>query len=129
MIIALKRSPRFRIRSQPGKDENTLNSRSGDTASSQSSKTSNRELQVIKVVILVSAMFVVCNAPAKIASILRQTVPGLNIIGTYRLSQDALLIFVEGFLLLNSTLNIVVYLKYNTIYRTTFLQTFRKRSQ
>ncbi|GFO46849.1 chemosensory receptor c [Plakobranchus ocellatus] len=129
MIIALKRSSRFRNRSQPGKDENTPGSRSGDTASSQNSKASSREAQVIKVVILVSAVFVMCNAPAMIASILRQTVPGLSHVGRYSMSQDALLIFVEVFLLLNCTLNIVVYLKFNTLYRTTFLGLFGKRSK
>ncbi|GFO27867.1 hypothetical protein PoB_005437200 [Plakobranchus ocellatus] len=129
MIIALKRSSRFRNRPQKSNEKNTPDSRSVTTRLSQNSRLNSRELQVIKVVILVSAVFVVCNAPAMIASILRQTVPGLSNVGTYRLSQDVLLIFVEVFQLLNCTLNIVVYLKYNTLYRTTFLDLFGKRSK
>ncbi|GFO11237.1 chemosensory receptor c [Plakobranchus ocellatus] len=127
MIIALKRSSRFRNRLQPGKEKNRADSRGGSNRSSQNSKASRREVQVIKVVILVSAMFIVCNAPAMVASILRQTVPGLNNVGTYRLSYDVLMIFVEAFLLLNCTLNIVVYLNFNTLYRTTFLEIFGKK--
>ncbi|GFN98213.1 FMRFamide receptor [Plakobranchus ocellatus] len=126
MNIALKRSSRFRNRSQPGRDENTRDFRSGSAGSSQNPKASSREVQVIKVVILVSTVFLTCNAPAMVASILRQTVPGLNNIGTHRLSYDAMMIFVEAFTLLNVTLNIVVYLNYNTIYRTTFLEVFGK---
>ncbi|GFO11234.1 chemosensory receptor c [Plakobranchus ocellatus] len=127
MIIALKRSSRFRNRSQRGNEKNTADSRSASTRSSQNSKASSREVQVIKVVILVSAVFVTCNTPAIVASILRQAVPGLNNIGTYRLSFDVIMIIVEGFLLLNCTLNIFIYLNYNTLYRTTFLQIFGKR--
>ncbi|GFO11240.1 chemosensory receptor c [Plakobranchus ocellatus] len=127
MIIALKRSSRFRNRSQLGKEKNIRDSTNLSTDSLQNSKASSREVQVIKVVILVSTVFLACNAPAMVASILRQTVPGLNNVGTYRLSYDVLMIFVEAFLLLNFTLNIVVYLNYNTIYRTTFLDLFGKK--
>ncbi|GFO11242.1 FMRFamide receptor [Plakobranchus ocellatus] len=114
MIIALKRSSRFRNRSQPVRERNAEDSRRGNTRSSQNSKASSREVQVIKVVILVSAMFVVCNTPVMIASILRQAVPGFHNVGTYRLTYDVLMIFVEALILLNCTLNIVVYLNYNT---------------
>ncbi|GFN75237.1 neuromedin-u receptor 1 [Plakobranchus ocellatus] len=127
MIIALKRSSRFRNRSRRSKEENTPVSRSVTTRSSQNSKASSRELQVIKVVILLSAVFVVCNAPAMIASILRQTVPGLNNVGRFRLSYDVMMISVEGFQLLNCALNIFIYLNFNTLYRTTFLQICGKK--
>ncbi|GFO19909.1 chemosensory receptor c [Plakobranchus ocellatus] len=124
LTIALQRSSKFRKELSSQMERNEESSRNGGSKLSQVSR---REIQVIKIVILVSAVFTVTNTPAMIISVLRQTVPGLSKIGTFSRVFDLIVMCVEGLLLLSATLNIAIYLKYNTMYYTTFLEVFRRK--
>ncbi|RUS90543.1 hypothetical protein EGW08_001720 [Elysia chlorotica] len=82
LIVALRRSLDFRRGSS--KTGNGSGSEGQDEEKSKEFKkvkSGAREARVIKLVVLVSAVFTVSNLPAMIASILRQTVPGFTNVG------------------------------------------------
>ncbi|GFO07244.1 chemosensory receptor c [Plakobranchus ocellatus] len=131
LIIAIKRSLNARIalrasNNRPKRDTREDSNGGGSSRSSRSCTTGVREAQVIKVVILVSIVFAICNTPLMVASILRQTEPGLNNVGVYKNSFDLMLIIIETFSVINASFNILIYLKFNTAYYTTFKNVFVK---
>ena len=133
LVIALKRSSKFRSNSWNTESTRGSQNKENSHRNSQLSKGGRRfklgskETQVVKVVVLVSAVFTVSNLPAMVASILRQAVPEFNNIGKFQRSFDFTMILVECFLLANTTINILIYLKFNSRYYTSFLEVIGRK--
>ncbi|GFR72073.1 chemosensory receptor C [Elysia marginata] len=150
LIIALRRSYKFRKESyRAGTTTTTSSIRSDQTGSKNQTdpqtpnqtdpqsptkreysgrfKPGSKEAQVFTVVVLVSALFTICNIPAMVASILRQAVPGMNNVGRLRKSFDISLITAECSLMFNAAMNIVIYLKFNSRYYAAFSEIMRRR--
>ncbi|GFO02492.1 chemosensory receptor a [Plakobranchus ocellatus] len=79
-----------------------------------------RELQVIKTVTLVSAIFVLCNMPVLCMAFLRQNLPGFNFDGYMRRTFGILFMFHNVITLANSSVNIFVFYFSSSNYRKTF---------
>ena len=108
LIVSLKRSSQFRAAA----------SSSGDMAATPGADKSNRrESQVVKTVVLVSAIFTICNLPGILMGILRTTLPGFRTVGYLSRSFDMLFVFVEFFGVTSGAINIIVYLYSNSAYR------------
>ncbi|GFS11133.1 chemosensory receptor C [Elysia marginata] len=141
LIIALRRSYNFRKETYRTGTTTTSNSSKRDTvlgknrADTQSPakkpfrrfKPGSKEAQVVTVVVLVSALFTICNIPAMAASIVRQAVPEMSNVGRLRRSFNLFVMMAECFLMFNATMNIAIYLKFNTRYYTAFLELMRQR--
>ncbi|RUS73285.1 hypothetical protein EGW08_018958 [Elysia chlorotica] len=116
LILNFNRSSKFRRQSpyvSKGTDEE---------------KVKAREIRAVQTVILVAAIFIICNLPTIILSIVRQVTPGFSVDGHLRNLYDFFLIFTETARLLNVDANIFIYLGFNSRYRTIFWKTFGKDS-
>ncbi|GFS02266.1 chemosensory receptor C [Elysia marginata] len=115
LIYALKQSSQFRIKAT---GTNTSEGLTED-------KTTRKERQVVRTVVMVSLVFTVCNLPSIALTILRATVPGFRTVGYLFRSFDMLFMFVEATGMTSAAINIVVYLYSNSNYRKVFNQIFR----
>ncbi|KAK3777567.1 hypothetical protein RRG08_021686 [Elysia crispata] len=102
LTLALKKSAKFQIKS----------------AANSSIK---REAQVIKTMILILVIFVTCNIPLILLSVLRLVLPTFGSTGQYRNVEEVVDMLIALSLPLNIGLNTFVYLAYNSRFRNTFL--------
>ncbi|GFO26221.1 peptide receptor gpcr [Plakobranchus ocellatus] len=114
LTISLNQSSKFRDKS---------------SSSNEKSKEKSREIRVVQTVILVALIFILCNLPTIILSIIRQFVDGFSLQGHRRKFYDFFLVIVETALLLNAFVNIFIYLSFNTRYRTNFNGMFGASSE
>ena len=135
LIIALKRSSNFREGSWSSQKDRGRQSEGGPNLASEkpsgfsACKPGRKEVQVVKVVVLVSALFVICQLPAVVVSVLRQVVPGLNNLGSLQKSFDFGMIFLEFFQLVNASMNTFIYLQFNTRYCTALRQLLGRKGR
>ncbi|GFO26210.1 peptide receptor gpcr [Plakobranchus ocellatus] len=92
LTISLNQSSKFRDKS---------------SSSNEKSKEKSREIRVVQTVILVALIFIVCNLPTIILSIIRQVVDGFSIQGHRRKLGNGLLCVVRTNLL-PAALNIII---------------------
>ena len=111
LIVSLKRSSQFRTK---------VSSTGGRPPGSGDEKINRRETQVVKTVVLVSAIFTVCNLPTVTMTILRQSLQGFSSTGYLFRSFDMLFMFIEMVAIIGASINIVVYLQSNSNYRKEF---------
>ena len=130
LVIALKRAMTFRHKAlYPGSGE-IPQGRGHESQSTASrawpvgSKMSRNEVQVVKIAVTVACVFTVCALPPLVLSLLRQLVPGLTNVGCFRNSFDMILIFVELFVLLNTSVNIFIYYFLCAKYKIAFRKLF-----
>ncbi|KAK3788022.1 hypothetical protein RRG08_051097 [Elysia crispata] len=116
LILCLNRSSKFR------------NQFSFVSNGSEKKKEKIREVRVVQTVILVASIFIICNTPTIVLSIVRQVTPGFSVDGDLRDVYDFFIIFVETALLLNVDVNIFIYLGFNSRYRNIFWKTIGKSS-
>ncbi|GFN84922.1 chemosensory receptor a [Plakobranchus ocellatus] len=83
-----------------------------------------RELQVIKTVTLVSAIFVLCNLPVLCMALLRQMLSGFISNNYMGRTFEILFIFHNVITLVNSSVNIFVFYFSSSNYRRTFKELF-----
>ncbi|GFO02495.1 chemosensory receptor a [Plakobranchus ocellatus] len=79
-----------------------------------------RELQVIKTVTLVSAIFVLCNTPGLCLALLRQTLSDFKLNGYMSRTFEILFMFHNASTLVNSSVNIFVFYFSSSNYRKSF---------
>ncbi|GFR99893.1 chemosensory receptor A [Elysia marginata] len=102
LLLALKHSSRFK-----GKK-------------SSASANNRRDIQVIKTVILVSAIFVFCNLPAMAVAFMRQMWPSFKLRGQLGRSFQLALLYLETNTLVNACSNILVFYSSSSLYRKAF---------
>ena len=130
MFIALKRALEFRRLAKwsscGGQASSCMNisQASGTSYDRTGSKISVREVKLLKLMLFVSLVFTLCNLPGIALSLLRLTIPGLSNVGRLRNTFDLILILVEFSLLINTSVNILVYYFCSPIYQNTFLKLF-----
>ena len=139
MVIALKRAKKFRQSAQCSKvgggvpHDINHSQTPAHSCGLMGSKMSNRETKVVKIMLLVSVAFTVCNLPGVALALLRLTVPGLSNVGHLRNTFDMILNFVEFFSMINMSVNILIYYfgstKYQNIFREMFCKSRGKLSQ
>ncbi|CAL1546678.1 unnamed protein product [Lymnaea stagnalis] len=78
-----------------------------------------RELRVVKQVMVVTALFVTCNTPQMVASVVARVVPGVDIDGRNRNLFWLMYTVVNIFELFNSSANFFIYYAFNTRFRET----------
>ncbi|CAL1531685.1 unnamed protein product, partial [Lymnaea stagnalis] len=76
-----------------------------------------KDLQVLKVVILVSVIFIFCAVPPAVSGVIRQLVPDFNIGGRYGTVFQVITTVFDCCSYLNASLNVFVYYNYNTKFR------------
>ncbi|CAL1531687.1 unnamed protein product, partial [Lymnaea stagnalis] len=76
-----------------------------------------KDVQVLKVVILVSVIFIVCTFPQVVPSVVRRLVPEFNVGGRYGIVFEVVSIVFDNASFLNSSLNVFVYYSFNTNFR------------
>ncbi|GFR75186.1 chemosensory receptor A [Elysia marginata] len=116
LTIALQRSSMFQ-------------SRAASTSDSQSKTQNRREARVMKSVILVLTIFVVCNIPLLMLSIMRLASIEFSRSGQYRSVEDLVDLIVGLGISLNASLNTFVYLFHNTQYRNIIKTSFSHQSR
>ncbi|GFO26211.1 chemosensory receptor b [Plakobranchus ocellatus] len=105
LTISLNQSSKFRDKS---------------SSSNEKSKEKSREIRIVQTVILVALIFILCNLPTIILSIIRQITDGFSVQGHRRKFYEFFLIIMETALLLNVFVNIFIYLSFNSRYQTIF---------
>ncbi|KAK3778067.1 hypothetical protein RRG08_044683 [Elysia crispata] len=116
LSIALKKSSKFQT------------SASAATKISQTKKSSTRDVQIVKTVILILAVHFFCNLPLMTFSILRRFFPQLTASGQYRNASDIFTFIVGISTSLNIFLNTPVYFFCNSRYRMIAFSSFVKSS-
>ncbi|KAK3776177.1 hypothetical protein RRG08_063720 [Elysia crispata] len=112
LSINLSRSSRFRETSASG--------------SSNYDSDGRRDTRVVKTVVLVAAVFVCCLTPHLLFSLIKVFIAEFSPKGRYRNENQLFLMVSETFLLLNTIVNIFIYLIFNTRYLKTFKTLFGK---
>ncbi|GFN84089.1 chemosensory receptor a [Plakobranchus ocellatus] len=79
----------------------------------------NKEIRIIKTVVLVSAIFLVCYSVQVFFSILRNNIKGFSPQGEQKNAAFTFLVIHETFSLINANANIFIYFFFNTRYRIT----------
>ncbi|GFO04620.1 chemosensory receptor c [Plakobranchus ocellatus] len=116
LLVALKRSSKFL--SQGLTDAS--NNQDRPTPSVFARRARRREAQVIKVVVLVIAVFLVCNLPIVVLSIIRLIIPEFRRYGNLGRSFEMLFMLGEMAYYINSSVNIFIYYFCNSNYRKVF---------
>ncbi|XP_005107743.1 uncharacterized protein LOC101859130 [Aplysia californica] len=97
-----------------------------DNSGKKQSKLSTKDIQVVKAVSLVAAMFVFCSLLTTIKALVRRAIPEYDSRGQYRnlfqLTTGVMTIFTY----LNASVNITVYYHFNTKYRQSLIEIFCK---
>lgn len=86
-----------------------------------------KDLNIIKVVALTSAVFVFCNFAKTWLSITQLFIPGFDRLEKYHISFTVIVVITQFCEYLNSDVNLFVYLKYNIKFKDMFYSTFMKR--
>ncbi|KAK3772277.1 hypothetical protein RRG08_039095 [Elysia crispata] len=108
LIFALKKSSKFQALASSTKTDG------------KHSKTVNtRETQIVKTIIVILAIFVICNLPLNLLAIMRQTIPGFSDTGRFRLEKKVWDMIVWIGLAFNCGLNVLAYYFTNSSYRKT----------
>ncbi|GFR96111.1 chemosensory receptor C [Elysia marginata] len=128
LITALWRSYKFRESSTNRGDIHNKQSENIETQAKTTKrfagfKPASKEAQVVKVVVLVAAVFTVCNIPIVVATTFRLLDPRMAVNGALYRSFDFVMMMVECFSLINTSVNIIIYLKFNSRYYTSFRNT------
>ena len=92
----------------------------------KTSVSNKRDIQVMRTVTLVSAIFVLCNLPAMVIPIIRQLWPAFKLRGYLTRSFQLWLMVIETNTLINTFANIFIFYFSSTLYRKTFQETFCK---
>ncbi|XP_005099260.1 uncharacterized protein LOC101858494 [Aplysia californica] len=95
-------------------------------AGKRDSKLSTKDIQVVKAVSLVAAMFVFCSLLTTIKALVRRAIPDYDSRGQYRNLFQLTTGVVTIFTYLNATVNITVYYHFNTKYRQSLMEIFCK---
>ncbi|XP_005099259.1 uncharacterized protein LOC101858272 [Aplysia californica] len=95
-------------------------------AGKRDSKLSTKDIQVVKAVSLVAAMFVYCSLLTTIKALVRRAIPDYDSRGQYRNLFQLTTGVVTIFTYLNATVNITVYYHFNTKYRQSLIEIFCK---
>ena len=106
LIVSLKRSSKFRAIASSG------------VGTSGADK--NNASQVVRTVVLVSAIFTVCNLPGVTMAILRTTLPGFRTVGYLYRSFDMLMLVMEVLEMTSAAINNLVYFHSNSAYQKVF---------
>uniref|UniRef100_A0A2C9KX11 G-protein coupled receptors family 1 profile domain-containing protein n=1 Tax=Biomphalaria glabrata TaxID=6526 RepID=A0A2C9KX11_BIOGL len=112
LVIKLKQKSKWRRTATSDKDQNEA--------------MSSRERKTVNMVIAVAIVLIVCYTPAVICSITTSITPDFGITG--KQANMFHVIWSFGFLFhsINASINVVLYYKMSSKYRTTFHQIFRK---
>ncbi|CAG5121682.1 unnamed protein product [Candidula unifasciata] len=94
--------------------------------SQQSHKNTAREIRAIQTVTLVSAIFVVCNMPDILITFTNKFYPAFGDAMKYEGAFKMCSAIQDVFAVINSAVNIFVYLKYNSKYRRKFTEIRQK---
>lgn len=88
---------------------------------------SRKEMQIIKVVTLTSAIFVCSNFPTTCLSITHLVIPGFGRLGEYQISYGVTIAIQKFCEYLNTDLNFFVYHRCNSKFKDAFYSTFKSR--
>ena len=129
LSTSLRKASRFRDSSTAG--SSSFRNYGNNSALSTSAPVANskhrlKNAKVVKVVVLVSTIFIVCNVPVIIFFTLKAFLPGFEPGGKLQ-NWDALVVtLAQMSALLNVILNIFIYISFNTRYRSIFFAMFGK---
>lgn len=100
------------------------NWRQKSTTAEQADKVTIRNQKVAKMVVMISTLFIVCFVPVSLVFIAMSLEPELSVAGKYR--KILIIVAVLGVLLesVNSSVNIFVYYRMSSKYRTTIRELF-----
>ena len=115
LSINLSRSSRFRETSASG--------------SSNYDSDGRRDTRVVKTVVLVAAVFVCCLTPHLLFSLIKVFIVEFSPKGRYRNEKQLFLMVSETFLLLNTIVNILIHLIFNTRHLKTVKTFFFRKEQ
>ncbi|CAG5127963.1 unnamed protein product [Candidula unifasciata] len=124
MINSLQAASKFRQSSASvsrklfNKDETCKNDYSKDSGN-MAEKLTRKDLMVIQQVVLISVAYIICNTPKIIIGFGTVTVPAFSLEGAYSklyMSSNGLRKHFEEF---NAAINLLIYYKYNTKFRST----------
>ncbi|XP_005096771.1 uncharacterized protein LOC101854789 [Aplysia californica] len=122
LTIKLKQASRFRQAS--ASHNNKDNNKNSDSSSTKQNPSSSKELQVIKAVTYISAIFVVCYIPNIIVSCCQIVFPELSDKGRYRNIRTLVDEIHSVMTTVNSSVNIFIYFTFNTRYREKLVSLF-----
>ena len=92
------------------------------------SKDTQRNARVVRTVLLVCVIFIVCNVLNILFFIMLATVKGFGPVGEYPHSTELVILVSEMFLLMSVCLNTIIYVLYNSRYRSIFRTMFGYKS-
>ncbi|XP_055862708.1 uncharacterized protein LOC106068181 [Biomphalaria glabrata] len=98
------------------------------TATKQSTKSNARDNKMVKMVILISVVFIILSIPGVVATFLMMFIPEYNIAGRYRNIYIASFSTFFPIGAINSTVNFFIFLDMSTKYRQMFLTMFNLKS-
>ncbi|CAL1535205.1 unnamed protein product [Lymnaea stagnalis] len=81
------------------------------------SKSQRKEKKIVRQVLLITTVFIVCNTPQMVASIVGRVVPGVDLFGHNRNVYFLTYTVVNVFELFNSSFNFFIYYKFNTKFK------------
>lgn len=120
MAVKLVKASNLRHAMTKVKADPATNGRKGRT----NSQLSSNELKAIQAVFLVSAIFVTCNLPDVVSFLVSVLMPDFGDYGSYRNSFRLTRAVQNVLAVTNATVNIFVYFKYNSKYRSQMLADF-----
>ncbi|XP_059173510.1 tachykinin-like peptides receptor 86C [Physella acuta] len=95
------------------------------TASVKSSSTASRDKRLVKLIILIAAIFIVCSLPGVVGIVVMLVVKDYNVTGLYRNTFIASYAIFFALGSINSTVNIFIYLNMSSKFKLTFMSLFR----
>ena len=117
LSVSLDKASKFRGSSTAGASTPSDNKDRGEGKSMES----QRDVRVIRTVVIVSVVFIVGNTPSIVYLVVKTLIEGLTPSGKFKNANQIFLMVNETFTILNLTLNMFIYVLYNTRYRTTLL--------
>lgn len=97
--------------------KNSHESDSPNDSSKATDKLNGRDLRALQQVLIISLVYIACNTPKIIISIITAAVPDFGIGGMYHFTYLSVNSIGKHFEIFNSAVNFVIYYKYNTKFR------------
>ena len=128
VILSTSLSTASKFRDTSTASSSTIGNDGKTSAPAVQSRERQRNVRVVRTVLLVTVIFIVCNVPTIFFYVLKGALEGFVPGGRYEYSNSAAITIGELFVLINTCLNTFIYFFYNNRYRQT-LNAIRKKSE
>ncbi|BFZ09729.1 hypothetical protein BsWGS_12768 [Bradybaena similaris] len=131
MINSLRASAEFRQSStlMSWNVTSSLDQKINETLSSTKTmstyKLAGKDVRVVQQVVLISLVYIICNTPKMIISVIAVTVPEFSMGKRFSNLYLSVNMLRQQFEMFNCSINTLIYYKYNAKFRTTLLSLFR----